>query len=180
MDHGVPDSSKLAKRAHPNSGPDGRPICGRKNLPRAKRSHCDRTLLCGARNIMRHIREIGFALSLTIPGLCAQNPPAKPDNSSVNQQDRQSGATTADSQKDNRNDRTLTQQVRKALVKDKSLSSYAHNVKVVSQNGVVTLKGPVRSEDEKRTVEAKAAEIAGRDNVKSEISVAPKPADSSK
>jgi hyperosmotically inducible periplasmic protein len=129
---------------------------------------------------MRHIREIGFALSLTIPGLFAQNPPAKPDNSSVNQQDRQSGATTADSQKDNRNDRTLTQQVRKALVKDKSLSSYAHNVKVVSQNGVVTLKGPVRSEDEKRTVEAKAAEIAGRDNVRSEISVAPKPAETSK
>jgi hyperosmotically inducible periplasmic protein len=129
---------------------------------------------------MRHIRNIGLALSLTIPGLFAQNQPAKPDNSSVNQQDRQSGAITADSQKENRNDRTLTQQIRKSLVKDKSLSTYAHNVKVVSQNGVVTLKGPVRSEDEKRTVEAKAAEIAGRDNVKSEISVAPKPAESSK
>jgi hyperosmotically inducible periplasmic protein len=50
-----------------------------------------------------------------------------------------------------------------------------HNVKVVSQNGVVTLKGPVRSEQEKQSVEAKAAEIAGRDNVRSGITVVPKP-----
>jgi osmotically-inducible protein OsmY len=50
-------------------------------------------------------------------------------------------------------------------MKDKSLSTYAHNVKIVSQNGVVTLKGPVRSDEEKLNVEAKAAEIAGRDNV---------------
>jgi hyperosmotically inducible periplasmic protein len=114
------------------------------------------------------------------PGLFAQNPPPKPDNSAVNSQDRQQGAVTADQQKANPNDRALTQQIRISLVKDKSLSTYAHNVKVDSQNGVVTLKGPVCSEEERHSVEAKAAEIAGRDNVRSEISIAPKPAPSSK
>jgi hyperosmotically inducible protein len=129
---------------------------------------------------MRKICGVTFVLGLAIPGLFAQNPPTQPDNSAVNQQDRQKGAVTADQQKGTANDRTLTQQIRRSLVKDKSLSTYAHNVKVVSQNGVVTLKGPVRSEEEKRSVEAKAAEIAGRDNVRSEISVAPKPAENSR
>lgn len=123
---------------------------------------------------MRNVLTMMIVLGVGVPGIYAQNPPPKPDNSAVNQQDRQSGAVTADQQKDNRSDRVLSQQVRKALVKDKSLSTYAHNVKVVSQHGTVTLKGPVRSDDEKRAVEAKAAEIAGRDNVRSEITVAPK------
>jgi osmotically-inducible protein OsmY len=122
---------------------------------------------------MSHIRLATFAFSLAIPGLFAQNPP-QPDNSAVNQQDRQKSSATADQQKQNLTDRTLTQQIRKALIKDKSLSTYAHNVKIVSQYGVVTLKGPVRSDEEKRNVESKAAEIAGRDKVRSEISVAPK------
>ena len=59
-------------------------------------------------------------------------------------------------------------------MKDKSLSTYAHNVKVISQNGQVTLKGPVRSDEEKRAVEAKAAEVAGQDKVTSELDVKPK------
>ena len=56
---------------------------------------------------------------------------------------------------------------------DKSLSTYAHNVKIISQDGMVTLKGPVRSDEEKKTIEAKAAEIAGSGNVKNQMSVAP-------
>jgi hyperosmotically inducible periplasmic protein len=122
---------------------------------------------------MSHIRLATFAFSLAVPGLFAQNPP-QPDNSAANQQDRQKSSATADQQKQNLTDLTLTQQIRKALMKDKSLSTYAHNVKIVSQNGVVTLKGPVRSDEEKGNVEAKAAEIAGRDNIRSEISVAPR------
>src|SRR5690242_1227891 len=89
----------------------------------------------------------------------AQTPPA--DNTKVNTRDRQAEATTADQQKENANDRTITQKIRRSLMNDKALSTYAHNVKIVSQGGQVTLKGPVRSEDEKRTVEAKATEVAG-------------------
>jgi hyperosmotically inducible protein len=56
-------------------------------------------------------------------------------------------------------------------MQDKSLSAYAHNVKVISQKGMVTLRGPVRSDEEKSTVEAKAAEIAGKDNVTNQLEV---------
>ena len=97
----------------------------------------------------------------------------RPDNSKINQRDRAKGAVTADQQKDNASDRALTQKIRRALMQDKTLSSYAHNVKVIAQGGQVTLKGPVRTEDEKRTVETKAAEVAGAGHVINQMSVAP-------
>ena len=96
-----------------------------------------------------------------------------PDNSKVNSRDRAKGARIADQQKENSGDRELTQKIRRSLMQDKSLSSYAHNVKVISQDGHVTLKGPVRSETEKQTIEAKATEVAGAGHVTSEISIAP-------
>jgi hyperosmotically inducible protein len=99
-------------------------------------------------------------------------PPA--DNSKVNQRDRSANEPTADQQKNTRSDRDLTQQIRRALMSDKSLSTYAHNVKIITQNGQVTLKGPVRSDEEKRAVEAKANEIAGNDKVTSELDIKPK------
>ncbi len=95
------------------------------------------------------------------------------DNTKVNTRDRAPGAVTADQQKTNAADQKLTQTIRKSLVQDKSLSSYAHNVKVVTQSGQVTLKGPVRSDDEKRAVEAKAVAAAGEGHVTNELSVAP-------
>lgn len=100
-----------------------------------------------------------------------QSPP--PDNTKVNQRDRDSSQSTADQQKENANDKALARQIRQALVKDKALSTYAHNVKVISQGGQVTLKGPVRSQEEKRAVEAKAEQIAGEQNVTSQLEVAP-------
>jgi len=55
---------------------------------------------------------------------------------------------------------------------DKSLSTYAHNIKIISQNGAVTLKGPVKSDDEKRVIVAKAVAVAGSaDKVTDEISI---------
>jgi hyperosmotically inducible periplasmic protein len=99
----------------------------------------------------------------------ADHPPA--DNTKMNERDRNPNEPTADRQKDNRSDREITQQVRKAIVKDKSLSTYAHNVKVITQNGMVTLKGPVRSEEEKKAIEAKAAEVAGQDKVTNQLDV---------
>lgn len=101
------------------------------------------------------------------------NAPAS-DNTKMNQRDRNPNEPTADQQQNNRSDRDITQQVRKAIEADKTFSSYAHNVKVITENGQVTLKGPVRSEDEKRAVEAKAAAIAGDGKVSSELTVKPK------
>lgn len=95
------------------------------------------------------------------------------DNTKVNTRDRAKTAVTADQQKENGTDRELTQKIRHALMQDKSLSTYAHNVKVIAQHGQITLKGPVRSDDEKRTVEAKAIEVAGTGNVTNQITIAP-------
>jgi len=95
------------------------------------------------------------------------------DNTKVNTQDRASGAVTADQQKENAGDRDLTKKIRQSLTKDKSLSTYAHNVKIVSQGGQVTLKGPVRTEEEKRIVATRATDIAGAGHVVNEITVAP-------
>ena len=96
------------------------------------------------------------------------------DNTKVNERDRSQNEPTADQQKDNRSDRDITQQIRQSIMKDKSLSTYAHNVKIITQNGQVTLKGPVRSEDEKKTVEAKATEVAGENKVTSQLDIKPK------
>jgi hyperosmotically inducible periplasmic protein len=99
------------------------------------------------------------------------------DNIKINQRDRDKTEPNADQQKENKSDRELARQVRRALVKDKSLSMYAHNVKVIAQNGVITLKGPVHSDQEKQAVEAKAAEVAGgAEKIKSEIEVSNKQA----
>ncbi|HEX3354301.1 MAG TPA: BON domain-containing protein [Terriglobales bacterium] len=99
-----------------------------------------------------------------------QAPPAA-DNTKVNQRDRNQSEPTADQQKENSSDRQLVQQIRRALVKDKSLSTNAHNIKIIAQDGMVTLKGPVNSDSEKQAVEAKAAQIAGSDKVSSEIQI---------
>jgi hyperosmotically inducible periplasmic protein len=78
---------------------------------------------------------------------------------------------TADQAKNDKSDVMLMQQIRKALVDDKSLSTNAHNVKIIANHGRVILRGPVNSEEEKRAVEQKASEVAGQANVTSEITI---------
>jgi hyperosmotically inducible periplasmic protein len=97
-----------------------------------------------------------------------------PDNTKVNQRDRNKAEPTADQQKENQPNREIARRIRRSLVQDKTLSTYAHNVKIIAQDGMVTLKGPVRSDEEKTAVEAKAAEIAGADKVTSQLEVKPK------
>ena len=98
----------------------------------------------------------------------------KPDNTGVNKRDRTAGEATAQDQKMNATDRTLTANIRRAVVADKSLSTYAHNVKIISQDGVVTLKGPVRSDAEVKAIVSKATEVVGSpDKVVNQLSVKP-------
>jgi hyperosmotically inducible periplasmic protein len=93
-----------------------------------------------------------------------------PDNSKANQNTE---APTADQQKMNPADRDLTKKIRMALHDDQSLSTYAHNIKIISQDGKVTLRGPVRSAEEKASIEAKAVAVAGDGNVVNRLHVAP-------
>jgi osmotically-inducible protein OsmY len=99
------------------------------------------------------------------------------DNTEINKRDMSREKITADQQSQTKEDREITQKIRQAVIDDKSLSTYAHNVKIITVDGMVTLKGPVRSADEKRMIEEKAGQIAGMDKIKSEIEIAPQKED---
>jgi hyperosmotically inducible protein len=122
---------------------------------------------------MKHSKIAMSILSCVAAVACyGQTSDTKPDNTRVNERDRSASEVTADQQKVNANDRDLTKRIRQSIMADKSLSTYAHNIKIISQNGSVTLKGPVKSDDEKKTVMAKAVAVAGSaDKVTDEISV---------
>lgn len=91
---------------------------------------------------------------------------------------RQPGGAAAkeptDQQEQSAKDRELARRIRRAIVTDKSLSTYAHNIQIIAKDNIVVLKGPVRSENEKIAVNAKAVEIASANNVRDEMTVQPK------
>ena len=105
------------------------------------------------------------------PLLVAGPQAAQPDNTKNNAADREANAPTSDQAKNNRPDRETMQLIRRAIVSDKSLSTSAHNVKVIADHGKVTLKGPVRSDKEKQTIQVDAAKVAGAENVDNQITV---------
>ncbi len=104
-----------------------------------------------------------LCLSVSLGVATAQTP----DNTANNKGDTQ----TADKQSNSKADREITAKVRKEIVDDKDLSTYAHNVKVITNNGVVTLKGPVKSEDEKAKVAELAASVVSADKITNELTV---------
>lgn len=108
-----------------------------------------------------------LSLGLT-SGATAQAQTA-PDNSRNNK--AQNHPQNADQQKENTSDREATAKVRRAIVADKSLSTYGHNVKIIVTGGAVTLKGPVHSEDEKQAIGAKASQIVGDGKVSNQLTV---------
>jgi hyperosmotically inducible periplasmic protein len=89
------------------------------------------------------------------------------DNTGANKQNN----TTADQQKNDPADRELAQKIRQSINSDKTLSTNGHNVKVIVRNGMVTLKGPVNSEEEKKNIEGKAADLTGADKVTNKLTV---------
>jgi hyperosmotically inducible periplasmic protein len=107
------------------------------------------------------------------PAARIQDPPPPapaPDDTKANK-DRPN--PTSDQQKMNPADRATTQQIRKAIHDDKDISTYAHNIKVTTQDGKVILRGPVRSEDEKAALYAKAVSVVGQENVTNMLDVIP-------
>jgi hyperosmotically inducible periplasmic protein len=98
------------------------------------------------------------------------NQQAAPDNT---KQNKDQTSPTADQQKANPTDRAITQKIRKAVHDDTSLSTYAHNIKIITQDGKVTLRGPVRTEDEKNSLQTIAVTVAGQENVTNQLKIAP-------
>src|SRR5580765_1814087 len=103
----------------------------------------------------------------------AMGEPADRTNTGVNVRDRNSTAKTPLDQKENKPDLQITADIRKRVVGEK-LSSEASNVKIITQDGRVTLRGPVKTEQEKQKIEEIALAVAGADNVDSQLEVAAK------
>jgi hyperosmotically inducible periplasmic protein len=123
-----------------------------------------------------------FSLTLFILGAYAgtghateksSTPPAQtaPDNTGRNVRDRGGDTLTPGDQSESQADRALTQEIRRAVVGDKSLSTNAKNIKIITNNGVVTLRGPVNNSQEKEKIQAKAQQIAGVQQVDNQLEV---------
>jgi hyperosmotically inducible protein len=106
-----------------------------------------------------------------VPVFAQADPQAQPDNTKENKEARSKDVPTADQQKETAADRDLAKKIRRSITSDSSLSTYAHNIKVIVRDGMVTLKGPVHTEDEKNAIAAKASQIAGADKVQNELVV---------
>ena len=109
-------------------------------------------------------------LGLGVVAMAQDSTPPAPDNSAVNVRDRAPGAMTAGQQSDS-TDVELTRRIRRAMVQDHSLSMLAHNVKIISTNGSVMLRGPVKTEEEKTAIANKAQAIAGAGKVDNQLEV---------
>ena len=94
-----------------------------------------------------------------------------PNNSGLNVRDRSGEAVTADSQSNSKGDVDLTARVRRAIINDKSLSTMAQNIKVISANGQVTLRGPVKSDQEKNAIASDVHGVDGVNNVDNRLEV---------
>lgn len=117
----------------------------------------------------------GATQSQPTPGAQSQMPGSqsqtRPDNTGRNEPDRQAGKLEATDQSNDPRDVELTAKIRRALTADDSLSVNAQNIKVITVNGKVTLRGPVKSEDERKRIEAAARRAAGGAAVVNELQV---------
>ena len=102
----------------------------------------------------------------------SQTTAVAPDNTGRNERDRNDATKTPGDQSESEADRTISQNIRKAVTADDSLSTNGKNVKIITVDGVVTLRGPVKSEAEKTNIESKAKQIAGVKNVENQLEIA--------
>jgi osmotically-inducible protein OsmY len=118
------------------------------------------------------VGSLVFAVSLIAGPVLWYKDMHQPEQNSSKTNKTQTGPT-ADQQKMNPADRELTQKIRKAIHRDRSLSIYGQNIKIMTQNGKVILRGPVLSKEEKGKLEAKAVNAAGQENVTNQLEVTP-------
>jgi hyperosmotically inducible protein len=128
-----------------------------------------------------NIVSLSFLIAAILVAGCSRDRDARqatntravePDNTGRNVRDRDGQTKTPGDQSESEADRTITQNIRKALTEDDSLSTNAKNVKIITNDGTVTLRGPVKSEKEKANIEAKAKQVAGVKNVDNQLEVA--------
>ncbi len=119
------------------------------------------------------LAAFGFAIA-SLGGLTAcdrDTRGADADNTARNVREREGDTPTPMSQGESEGDRTITQQIRKAVVDNDSLSTNAHNVKIITEDGVVTLRGPVETPQEKSSIVAAAQGAPGVKRVNDQLEV---------
>ena len=128
----------------------------------------------------RHIRVLLIVLGAVVTSACGTAakepeptpaPAASADNTAVNTRDSSGATATPTDQGENEADLAITAKIRQAVVDDKVLSVNAQNVKIVTNAGMVTLRGPVKSAEEKKAIEAKAAQVAGVTKVDNQLEI---------
>jgi len=131
--------------------------------------------------INRYIRVLPVVILAGVLSACGSKteeaekttPPAATDadNTARNERDQAGTTVTPPDQSESEGDLAITSKIRQAIVDDNSLSLNAHNVKVVTSGGVVTLRGPVKTATEKTAIETKAKQVAGVTRVDNQLEV---------
>src|SRR3954447_25349048 len=109
--------------------------------------------------------------ALSLAALAEDNGKTKPDNTVTNQRDRSGDTATSGDQSNSSADLKITQAIRQALMKDGELSTTAKNIKVITANGQVTLRGPVNNAQEKAKVDQIARSAGGGAKIVDELDV---------
>jgi hyperosmotically inducible periplasmic protein len=109
----------------------------------------------------RTILTLASLSAFSLAALAADDEKAKPDNTATNERDRSGETKTSRDQSNSSADLKITQAIRQALMKDSELSMTAKNIKIITANGQVTLRGPVKTTQEKAKVDQIARSAAG-------------------
>jgi osmotically-inducible protein OsmY len=124
------------------------------------------------------LSALTFSMAVSAAPAWTEGPPsteppaaAPADNTAQNARDKSGETMTPMSQSESKADLNLAAKIRQAIVKDHRLSTTAKNIKVITDNGKVTLRGPVNSSSEKTLIASKASALAGASNVDNQLDV---------
>jgi hyperosmotically inducible periplasmic protein len=121
---------------------------------------------------MKHIlRPLACLSVFTVAALAAPYEKAEPDNTATNERDRSGETKTSGDQSNSSADLKITQAVRQALMKEDDLSMTAKNIKIITADGHVTLRGPVKTAQEKAKIGQLARSAAGGAKIDDELEV---------
>jgi len=119
----------------------------------------------------RTLLVLACVSALSLAAFASDNEKAKPDNTATNERDRSSETQTSGDQSNSKDDVNTTAAIRRAVVKDDSLSATAKNVKIITANGTVTLRGPVKTDAEKAKIAKLAESAAGNAKINNQLEV---------
>jgi hyperosmotically inducible protein len=119
----------------------------------------------------RTLLVLACVSALSLAAFASDNEKAKPDNTATNERDRSSETQTSGDQSNSKDDVNTTAAIRRAVVKDDSLSATAKNVKIITANGLVTLRGPVKNDAEKAKIAELAQSAAGNAKINNQLEV---------